>query len=145
MLCSLAALQTLGSWTNGLTGTCRHSSLSLPDKSHPCWNVSHRIWNSLDCCVVYHDKQINQKPHWEEMWATFRKNGDEKFGLFSLLLTSQKKCHPWWFFGFLVTSAEQEEPKGFQQNLVGNVVMGPIKVWRDFRSTVPGISHTFFF
>lgn len=144
LLCSLAALQTLGSWTNGLTGTCPHSSLSLPDKSHPCWNVSHRIWNSLDCCVIYHDKQINQKPHWEEMWATFRKNGDEKFGLFSLLLTSQKSVIHGDSLAFWSPVLNKKSWRGSNKTWWGTLLWDPLKSGVIFGQRFQGFLTLFF-
>lgn len=144
LLCSLAALQTLGSWTNGLTGTCPHSSLSLPDKSHPCWNVSHCIWNSLDCCVVYHDKQINQKPHWEEMWATFRKNGDEKFGLFSLLLTSQKSVIHGDSLAFWSPVLNKKSWRGSNKTWWGTLLWDPLKSGVIFGQRFQGFLTLFF-
>lgn len=54
LLCYVAALWALGILTQGLTGTCPHSSFSLRAKSHLCWIVSHYIWNYLVCCKDNH-------------------------------------------------------------------------------------------
>lgn len=62
-----------------------------------------------------------------------------------LLLTKPKNCHQWRFSGFLLTSAEQKELMGFQQNSVGNIGTGHIKVCCDFLSpSLQEILHTSF-